>query len=165
MGIARGSGSLAGVLGHFLGGYLADSPKYGRKQTLLFSSGLSVLAAILLALIPNLPMLILGMIAAFSVLSIATAIYKPFAPTIIAELAPESLRGIYLAIGYQCWSFGFFLGPILGGWAMDQSPAIAHSLWIAIAVSTLFGLVMLHVLREHQVQRRKAFLPNFQKLT
>jgi len=381
VGMARGSGSLAGVLGHFLGGYLADSPKYGRKQTLSFSAGLSILAAILLALIPNLPMLIVadlimglssgcywtaadasvidvtpkeqrqkafavlvladslgsglgilgggillslvaqvqtlflicglillvflvliqiairdsrsaecmadtrqdgsehsntlqgfglalkdrslqlfvlsnvlfttyialvhstlplyftnfvsasipqatpkvesslvsvanlftwcyvgigamlqlplvqiltsllnvqvlmismllwgggfffvwathlmpsmpivGMIAAFSVLSIATAIYKPFAPAIIAEFAPESLRGVYLAISYQCWSFGFFVGPILGGWAMDQSPAIAHSLWIATAVSTLFGLVMLYVLREHQDSNRTALM-------
>lgn len=96
-------------------------------------------------LMPSIPLV--GMIAAFSVLSIATAIYKPFAPAIIAELAPESLRGVYLAISYQCWSIGYFVGPILGGWAMDQPPAIAHYLWIATAVSTLFGLVMLHVLR------------------
>jgi len=54
-----GSGSLAGVLGHFLGGYLADSPTYGRKLTLLFSAGLSILAAVVLALTQTLPMLIL----------------------------------------------------------------------------------------------------------
>jgi len=55
----HGSGSLAGVLGHFLGGYLADSPTYGRKLTLLFSAGLSILAAVVLALTQTLPMLIL----------------------------------------------------------------------------------------------------------
>jgi len=37
---------------------------------------------------------ILWMMAAFSVLSVATAIYKPFA-VIIAELAPDSLRGVW----------------------------------------------------------------------
>jgi len=61
------------------------------------------------------------MMAAFSVLSVATAIYKPFAPVIIAELAPDSLRG---KISYQCWSIGYFIGPILGGWAIDR--ALAH---------------------------------------
>jgi len=66
---------------------------------------------------------ILWMMAAFSVLSVATAIYKPFAPVIIAELAPDSLRGVYLAISYQCWSIGYFIGPILGGWAIDQPSA------------------------------------------
>ncbi len=93
---------------------------------------------------------IIGMIAAFIVLSIATVIYKPFVPAIIAELAPESLRGVYLAIGYQCWSIGYFVGPILGGWAMDKSSTIAHSLWIVTAISTLFGLVMLHIFKQHQ---------------
>lgn len=357
VGMAMGSGSLAGVVGHFLGGYLADSPRYGRKRTLLFSAGLSILAAIVLALLPNLPMLyvanlIMGLasgcywtaadaavidvtkseqrskafglmvladslgsglgilcggillsrisqvqmlfliaglillvfliliqiavtdnhpegnehadplqgfdvalkdrslqlfvsinvlfttyialvhstlplyltnfvstnvqplvsvanmytwfyigigavlllplvqiltpllkvqvlkismllwtggfflvwvthlmpspnacaIAAFSVLSIATATYKPFAPVIVSELAPPSLRGVYLAISYQCWSIGFFIGPILGGWAMDQSSDIAHSLWVATAFSTFFGLALLHILQRLQTQ-------------
>jgi len=61
---------------------------------------------------------ILWMMAAFSVLSVATDLQ--FAPVIIAELAPDSLRGVYLAISYQCWSIGYFIGPILGGWAIDQ---------------------------------------------
>ncbi|GAB1544165.1 MFS transporter [Scytonema sp. NUACC21] len=361
VGIAMGCGSLAGVVGHFLGGYLADSPRYGRKRTLLFSAGLSIIAAIALAFLPNLPMLIVanlvmglsagcywtaadaavidvtppkehqkafavlvladslgsglgimgggillslvtqpqmlfpiaglillmflvivqfaiadshqeapehsnplegfnlalkdsslqvfmltnvlfttyialvsstlplyftnfvltgisqstsdtgsslvsvanlftwcyvgigsvlqlplvqllasllnvrvltismlfwcagfilvwathlmpsialaGTIAAFSVLSIASVIYKPFAPALIAELAPKSLRAVYLAIGYQCWSIGYFVGPIVGGWAMDRSKAIAHDLWIATAISSFFGLFMLRILR------------------
>ncbi|GAA6615819.1 MFS transporter [Scytonema sp. NUACC26] len=88
-----------------------------------------------------------GTIAAFSVLSIASAIYKPFAPALIAELAPKSLRAVYLAIGYQCWSIGYFIGPVVGGWAMDRSPAIAHGLWIATAMGSFFGLFMLHILK------------------
>lgn len=99
-------------------------------------------------LVPSIP--IVGMIAAFSVLSITTAIYKPFAAAAIAELAPESLRGVYLALNHQCWSISYFIGPILGGWAMDQSPMIAHNFWISTAVSTLLGLVMLYVLRKYQ---------------
>ncbi len=366
VGMARGSGALAGVVGHFLGGYLADSPKYGRKRTLLFSAGLSILAAIVLAVLPNLPMLyvanvimglasgcywtaadaavidvtkseqrskafgfmvladslgsglgiicggillsrisqvqtlfliaglvflvflmliqiavtdthpegnedadplqgfdvalkdrslqlfvsinvlfttyialvhstlplyftnfvstnvqplvsvanlytwfyigigavlqlplvqiltsllkvqvlkismlfwtggfflvwvthlmpspLIGMIAAFSVLSIATATHKPFAPVIVSELAPPSLRGVYVGISYQCWSIGFFIGPILGGWAMDRSSAmpfgndlsrIADSLWIATALTTFFGIFLLHILQRIQTQ-------------
>ena len=119
---------------------------------LLWSAGLFLVWAV--HLIPSIPTV--GMIAAFSVLSIAGAIYKPFAPAIIAELAPESLRGIYLAISYQCWSFGYFLGPILGGWAIDQSPAIAHSLWIATAVSTFLGLAILQILRQRLSNRAQA---------
>lgn len=102
------------------------------------------------------------MIAALSVLSIATAIYKPFAPAIVAELAPESLRAVYLAISYQCWSIGYFIGPILGGWAMDQSRAIAHNSWLVASISTICGLVVLHFLGlnlSHPYQYKGTLLP------
>jgi MFS family permease len=91
------------------------------------------------------------MAAAFSVLSVAAIIYKPFAPAIVAELAPPSLRGVYLAISYQCWSIGYFIGPILGGWAMDQPQNIAHDSWLIVCLTTLSGILTLYVLA-----RRKA---------
>jgi hypothetical protein len=43
-----------------------------------------------------------SMIVAFCLLSIATAVYKSFASAIVSELAPVSLRSIYLAMSYQC---------------------------------------------------------------
>ena len=92
-------------------------------------------------------------IASFGLLSIATVIYRPFATTIVAELAPESLRGVYLAISYQCWSIGYFIGPVLGGWAMDHPRAFAHNSWIVVSISTLSGLVILHFLSQSQSHR------------
>jgi MFS family permease len=89
---------------------------------------------------------VIWMIASLCVLSVATIVYKPFAPAIVAELAPESLRGVYLAISYQCWSIGYFIGPILGGWAMEQSLTIAHNSWLVAAASTISGLITLHFL-------------------
>ena len=85
-------------------------------------------------------------IASLSVLSVAATIYKPFAPAIVAELAPESLRGVYLAISYQCWSIGYFIGPVLGGWAMDQSGAIARGAWVIAAIGAFFSLFILYIL-------------------
>lgn len=87
---------------------------------------------------------ILWMITALSVFSIATAIYKPFAPAIVAELAPPSLRGAYLAMSYQCWSIGFFMGPVLGGWVMDQSHPIVHHFWFLVSITTLCSIFILH---------------------
>ncbi|WP_088893975.1 MFS transporter [Leptolyngbya ohadii] len=89
-------------------------------------------------------------IAALAVLSIAGVIYKPFAPAIVAEFAPVSLRGVYLAISYQCWSIGYFLGPIVGGWAMDQP--FAQQSWLWGAGTTLFGLVGLQRLAQRSLQ-------------
>ncbi|MBE9190437.1 MFS transporter [Gloeocapsopsis crepidinum LEGE 06123] len=90
-------------------------------------------------------------VAAFSVLSIASIIYKPFAPAIVAELAPPSLRGVYLAISYQCWSIGYFFGPIVGGWAIDQPQNISHHSWLVVTLSTLCGNLALYVLARHKV--------------
>ena len=95
-------------------------------------------------------MQVIWMIVSLSILSVAAIIYKPFAPTIVAELAPESLRGAYLAISYQCWSIGYFIGPVLGGWAIDQSGMIAHSLWVVAAISALFSLFILYFLGQNQ---------------
>lgn len=89
-------------------------------------------------------------IASLSILSIAATIYKPFAPAIVAELAPESLRGVYLAISYQCWSIGYFIGPVLGGWAMDQSGAIARGAWVVAAIAAFFSLFILYFLGQNQ---------------
>ena len=87
-----------------------------------------------------------GMILSLGVFSIAGAAYKPFAPAIVAELAPVSLRGIYLAISYQCWSIGYFIGPLLGGWALDQSAVVSHNAWLIAAATTLGGILLLFLL-------------------
>jgi MFS family permease len=89
-------------------------------------------------------------IASLAVLSVAATIYKPFAPAIVAELAPKSLRGAYLAISYQCWSIGYFVGPVLGGWAMDQSRAIARGSWLVAAIGAFFSLFILYFLGQSQ---------------
>jgi MFS family permease len=101
-------------------------------------------------------MQIVWAIASLCILSIAATIYKPFAPAIVAELAPESLRGAYLAISYQCWSIGYFIGPVLGGWAMDQSGAIARGSWVVAAIGALFSLFILYFLARSQVSNSVA---------
>jgi MFS family permease len=97
-------------------------------------------------------------IGVLAVLAIATVIYKPFASAFLAKLAPESWRGAYTAIGYQCWAIGYLIGPLLGGWAMDQPPVIAHQAWIFVALSTLCGLIILQFLNQRQVSDNAAVL-------
>jgi MFS family permease len=89
---------------------------------------------------------LLWAILALTILAIAMVSYTPSASSFVADLAPESLRGIYLAINSQCWAIGYFIGPPLGGWALDNSPAIAHSFWLAIAASVMVGILILQYL-------------------
>ncbi|MGA7932306.1 MAG: MFS transporter [Kovacikia sp.] len=84
-------------------------------------------------------------VVALCTLSIASVLHKPFAAALLSELAPPSLRATYVAVGSQSWAIGFFIGPTLGGWAMDQSLPVADNLWCGVALSTLVGLVVLQV--------------------
>lgn len=83
-----------------------------------------------------------------SILAIATVAYTPAASSLVVELAPESLRGVYLSINSQCWAVGYFIGPPLGGWALDQSAWIAHSFWLGLAASVALALVILRYLQQ-----------------
>jgi MFS family permease len=98
---------------------------------------------------------IIWAILALGVLAIATVTYTPSASSLVVELAPESLRGVYLSINSQCWAIGYFIGPPLGGWVLDQSQAvseampkglIAHSFWLAAALSIIIGVAILQYL-------------------
>lgn len=86
---------------------------------------------------------ILWAILALAVLAIATVAYTPSASALVVDLAPESLRGVYLSINSQCWAIGYFIGPLLGGWVLDQSATIVHNYWLAAAASTSLGILIL----------------------
>jgi MFS family permease len=81
--------------------------------------------------------------SALAGVSIATALYTPSASGLVVDLAPEDLRGTYLAINAQCWAIGYLIGPPLGGWVLDQSRIIIDGFWLAIAFSTLLGIWIL----------------------
>ncbi|MBC7972542.1 MAG: MFS transporter [Verrucomicrobia bacterium] len=97
---------------------------------------------------------LLWAILALGVLALATVAYMPSASSITVELAPESLRGVYLAVNSQCWAIGSFIGPPLGGWALDQSASVAHGLWIGLALSV--GIAMLILQRLDRMMKQKS---------
>lgn len=85
-------------------------------------------------------------VLALGVLAIATVAYTPYASALVVDLAPESLRGVYLSINSQCWAIGYFIGPSLGGWVLDQSRYIVQGFWLAAALSIILGLLILQYL-------------------
>ncbi len=76
-----------------------------------------------------------------SFLAVATVAYLPSASALVVDLAPESFRGVYLAINSQCWAIGYLIGPPLGGWALDRGKLAADNFWLALALS--IGAVIL----------------------
>jgi MFS family permease len=84
-------------------------------------------------------------ILALCILSIASVTYKPFFVAIVSDLAPESLRGAYTAVSSQSWTIGYFIGPIMGGWAIDQAPVVSRFFWLVVAASTLVCITLLRI--------------------
>ncbi len=80
------------------------------------------------------------------VMALAMITYTPSASAFIADLAPESLRGIYFSINSQCWAIGYFIGPSIGGWALDN-PDFTLYFWLICGVSIFFGLGILQYLQ------------------
>ena len=93
-------------------------------------------------------------ILALGTMSIAMVAYTPSASALVADLAPESLRGIYLSLNSQCWAVGYFIGPILGGWALDRSATVAHGFWLICAASIAIGILILQYLNSILVARK-----------
>lgn len=47
------------------------------------------------------------------------------APTIVADLAPIELRGLWQGVFGSMWGISFFLGPLIGGWVFEHfSPSV-----------------------------------------
>lgn len=82
-------------------------------------------------------------IIALCLLSLASVAYKPFFVATVSDLAPPNLRATYVAVSSQCWTMGYFIGPLVGGWAMDQTPVIAHRFWLGVAMSVAVCLALL----------------------
>ncbi|MEO1400266.1 MAG: MFS transporter, partial [Cyanobacteria bacterium J06635_1] len=83
---------------------------------------------------------------ALSILSLATVAYTPVASTLVVQLAPQDLRGVYLSVNSMCWAIGYLIGPPLGGWTLDQSDLIAHGFWLGLAASAIPGIGILWIL-------------------
>lgn len=91
-------------------------------------------------------------VLALSVMAVAQASYTPLASAFVVQLAPDSLRGVYLSMNSMCWAMGYFIGPPLGGWALDQSRVIADGFWLGAALSTGVAIAILYGLYRRVAQ-------------
>lgn len=131
--------------------------RFSHTNSLIFSAFLWAIGFLLIGLtgtVNNLPLLwaILGL----AVLAVATVSYTPFASSLVVDLAPESLRGVYLSVNSLCWAMGYFIGPPLGGFVLDLPRPLADSLWLGLALSVGVAVAILQVLGKFLRDKKSA---------
>jgi MFS family permease len=83
---------------------------------------------------------------ALAIFAVAITSYTPSASSLVTDLAPQSQRGVYLSISSLCWAIGYFIGPPLGGWALDQPRIVSDRFWLGFSFSVIIILAILQYL-------------------
>jgi MFS family permease len=107
--------------------------KWPRFETVAVSAVLLGLGFGFTALATNLPLFALS-VAIWTLGEIAAT---SVGPTIIADLSPVELRGLYQGIFGAAWGLSFFLGPLAGGWVFENLGS--NALWVGCLV---LGIVL-----------------------
>lgn len=93
-------------------------------------------------------------IGAFVLVAVAEVIYLPCSSSLVGDMAPASIRGVYFSLASQCWAIGFFIGPAMGGWALDHPTELGTRYWLFVAMSIAFcGAILLYLrqkMKDHQ---------------
>jgi MFS family permease len=73
---------------------------------------------------------------AAAVFAVGECLQGPTQGALVADLAPERLRGRYMAVSTTSWQVGFVIGPALGGLVLSVAPL---ALWPLAAVVCLLA--------------------------
>ncbi|MFZ5881114.1 MAG: MDR family MFS transporter [Chloroflexota bacterium] len=86
-------------------------------------------------------------VLAMVIITVGEMVVSPFGQTLVASLAPEEMRGRYMAVSGLTWGLAFAVGPLLAGIVLDNFDP--NLLWLACGtvgtISTL-GYLLLHKL-------------------
>ena len=111
VGFSFGLVSLTEVVGHLVGGPLADSPKFGRKRTLMIATGVFLAVSLLLTVTHSVPLLIAAcLLMGFGLGGYWTTVNA----TVIDITLPEERHQAY-AIVSVADNLGVGMGVLLGG--------------------------------------------------
>jgi MFS family permease len=103
--------------------------KWPRFETVAVAAILLGLGYGFTALATNLPLFALS-VAIWTLGEIAAT---SVGPTIIADLSPVSLRGLYQGVFGAAWGLAYFIGPLAGGWIYENLGA--NALWTGCLIT------------------------------
>lgn len=111
IGLGLGSQSLSGMMGRFAGGSMADSPRWGRRRTLLLSAAISAVADGCFVVTQGFT----GFVIANLLMGLGVGLYWPATEAVVADLTTEQNRNEAFAIVRLADSLGLSAGVVVGG--------------------------------------------------
>ncbi len=111
VGLGIGGEAAAGLVGRFLGGSMADSPRWGRRKTLLLAAVISAVADGVFFVTQNFPTFVLGNL----LMGLGVGLYWPATEAMVADLVSRKGRSEAFAVVRTADSLGLGLGVIAGG--------------------------------------------------
>jgi MFS family permease len=143
-----GLGPLIGFLVVGPGGAVID--KYGARVIVLCSTGLLVVADIVLAFASALPQAAI----AVSLQGMAFGVTWPASQSLIAAAIPSELRQRYFGLNFTLLNLGIGIGGIVGGLFVDvHHPVTFQAIYLADAASFLPAIYLLAVPLRHLAGR------------
>jgi MFS family permease len=91
--------------------------------------------------------------SATMVFAVGETLQGPTQAPLVADLAPDHLRGRYFALGAMSWSAGAILGPAVGGPLLDWHPLAVWPISAAVCVLAAFGCLRLERSLPERVRR------------
>jgi MFS family permease len=102
--------------------------KWPRFETVAVASGLLGLGFGFTALATNLSLFALSVV----IWTLGEIAATSVGPTIIADLSPVELRGLYQGIFGAAWGLSYFIGPLAGGWIYEYWGS--NALWVGCLI-------------------------------
>jgi MFS family permease len=93
------------------------------------------------------------LIGAGAIFGIGETLQAPTQPPLVADLAPDRLRGRYFALGSMSWSVGGVLGPAVGGPLLGWHPLAVWPTAAAVCVLAVAGCLLLERNLPEEVRR------------
>jgi MFS family permease len=115
---------------------------------LVFGAGLWLSAAAAAAVI----------VLAGGIFAVGECLQGPTQQALIAELAPDRLRGRYMALSTSSWSIGWIAGPALGAFVLQQKPLALWPIAAGFCLAAGSGGLLLERLLPQDVRRTPADL-------
>lgn len=112
--------------------------RWARATTIGVAAALLAITLLALALLPGgrTPLSWVAVAVLGVVLAVVDVLYMPPANALIAEAAPDAIRGRAIAVFHTASALGVTLFPLVFGLLMTSSPGL---LWLLVAGSTLAG--------------------------